>query len=205
MQSTLPGPCEMIVSSVHGNGAFSDAQYPITIGCLSQGAVLSPAPKEVSSILSERSEQEVIIGKVHYILPTLRNPEEETINGKLTGYAIVSTALEIRISPYREDTDKNKISPLHGASKIVQVDLYAGRDLLGSWKRGDGRQNLELPADSDFQIHIESVIYGEAENRFNEKPSGLGVTLTIEFHGKMSLLLISSIALVQTIGSRGIN
>ncbi|KAM5342767.1 hypothetical protein ACJ41O_013733 [Fusarium nematophilum] len=189
MQSTLPGPCEAVVSSVHGNAALSDGEQAVDIRHSSQGAIVSP--KNLTGTSPS-------IGKVHFGLPTLRSLEEETPLGKLTGYAIASTALEIVVSCYDAE---QAAAALQEHSRISRVDLFAGRDCLKSWDRESGEQ--QLPADRDLRLHVHSDIVGQGDNPFNENPKGLGVTLTIEFRGGSQSLLISSVALVQIVGSRG--
>ncbi|KAK3944178.1 hypothetical protein QBC46DRAFT_8373 [Diplogelasinospora grovesii] len=202
MQGYTPGPCETLVSSVHGNGGFSDAENPINISHHSRGAVLTPASTK------EAEDGDVVEGKVHYVLPTLRAPEEETTRGQLKGIAIVSNALEICVEPYFCDRDGKAPLPLHGRSKITQVELFAGRDLLGCWgaDQAGGDEQQPLPADRDFRIHIGSDIHGHGDtSMFNENPKGLGVTLTVEFcdGNKGNGLMVCSVALVQSVGGRG--
>lgn len=235
--NTLPGPCETLVSTAHGNTALSDAEHPVTIAHHSHGAVLTPArphpPTPRSSSSSAHPEPAtaaetaavaatVVVGKVHFPLPTLRAPEEETPRGSLAaGYAIVSTALEVVVAKYPHHGLGQL--PLAGGSRITRAEVFAGQDLLWSSDKGissggggvdnDGSRRPEhqdkqqqqgpLPANQDFRIHIESVIYGEGDGlRFNENPRGLGVTLTAEFYGQRPGLIVSSVALVQVIGSR---
>lgn len=207
--SALPGPNETIVSSTHGNAALSDAAHPVSIAHHSEGALLTPSPSPPGS-----ATVPVVLGKVHFPLPTLRSPEEETPRGSLSaGYAIVSTALEVAVGPHQRP-DQHGQSPLHGPSKITRADIFAGRELLWSsgqrqWGDSDQYQQQQqqqeaLPADRDFCLHIESHIYGEDNpgTRFNDNPKGLGVTLTVEFRGETPGLMVSSVALVQMMGSR---
>ncbi|KUI72506.1 hypothetical protein VM1G_07812 [Cytospora mali] len=218
---TLPGPSETIVSTAHGIAALSDAAHPVTIAHHSQGAVLTPPspPRSSSSSASPESSMAAsVVGKVHFPLPTLRAPEEETSHGSLTaGYAIVSTALEVAVAPYPH---RDGQLALQVGSKITRAEVFAGRELLwSSHKGGDDddddslthedqvqqqQQQEPLPAGQDFRLHIESVIYGDESNgaRFNENPRGLGVTLTVQFSGERPGLMVSSVALVQMMGSR---
>ena len=214
--NTLPGPNETIVSSTHGNAALSDAAHPVAIAHHSQGVVLTPpsSPLSPSSTTPSLAAAVAELGKVHFPLPTLRSPEEETLGGSLAAGAIVSAALEVAVAPPpphpSHDDDRQPPPPLHAPSKITQVELFAGRDLLWSSGQADGgtrkaqHQQGPLPADRDLRIHIESVIYGkdDAGMRFNENQRGLGVTLTVEFRGERPGLMVSSVALVQMMGSR---
>jgi hypothetical protein len=94
--------------------------------------------------------------------------------------------------------------PAHGPTKIICVELYAGRTLVGAWAKGGSRS---LPADRDFRLHVGSDVYGEGEaQKLVESSQGLGVTLTMEFSGEddgEEGLLVLSVALVQTIGGSG--
>ncbi|ROW08382.1 hypothetical protein VMCG_03090 [Cytospora schulzeri] len=220
--NTLSGPCETLVSTAHGNAALSDAEHPVAIAHHSQGVVLTPprpAPGSASSstyaetTTAAAAATATVVGKVHFPLPTLRAPEEETPRGSLAaGYAIVSTALEVSVAPHPHHAGQTTPP---GRSRVTRADIFAGRDLLWSSEKGkelEGddqcgparHQQGPLPADRDFRIHIESVIYGEEDNgmRFNENPRGLGVTLTVEFCGEGPGLIVSSVALVQVMGSR---
>ncbi|KUI56418.1 hypothetical protein VP1G_03788 [Cytospora mali] len=219
---TLPGPRETIVSTAHGNAALSDAAHPVTIAHHSQGAVLTPPSpprsSSSSSVYPESSMVASVVGKVHFPLPTLRAPEEETPRGSLAaGYAIVSTALEVAVAPYPHQDGQ---LALHVGSKITRAEVFAGRELLwSSYKGGDDddldsqpredhfqqqQQQGPLPAGRDFRLHIESVIYCDESNGgwFNENTRGLGVTLTVQFYGERPGLIVSSVALVQMMGSR---
>ncbi|KAL8288896.1 hypothetical protein RB597_000806 [Gaeumannomyces tritici] len=216
METTL-GPCEAIVSSTHGNAALSDAAHPVAIAHHPQGAVLTPPPAPQSSTSTAAV---VTVGKVHFPLPMLRSPENETVGGSLSaGLAIVSTALEVAVAPYQQPSHDGQPPPpllLHGRSKVTGAAVFAGRKLLWSTGRGGeddlkgsgGRERQHqqgpLPTDRDFKAHIESVIYGgkDGEMRFNESRQGLGVTLMVEFQGERPGLMVSSVALVQIMGSR---
>ncbi|KAF7561934.1 hypothetical protein G7046_g2231 [Stylonectria norvegica] len=196
MQASLPGPCETIVSSIHGNAASSDASSPVSISRYSHGAVVAPSTPSpqphAEQLLTYNSK---VVGKVHFALPLLRSIEEETFRGKLTSQAIVSTTLQVSVTPYGGEGNQTeseqsvrgdpKSLPLHRQSKITCVELYAGRELLGSWENEKGDARHALPADRDFSILIESEIYGRNDCRLNESQGGLGVTLTIEFGGEL--------------------
>lgn len=224
MQPLPTSISETIVSSVHGNNTFSDATCPISICHHSQGAVLTPPAHEPREAAKAAGATEVVgvaevagaagaagwsgkptvvVGKVHYTLPTLRALREEELQTR----AIASTALEIAVSPHggrnHHENNPGRVMelPLHGQSKITRVELYAGRQLLGSWGNEPGDQSQEdtLPADRDFQIHVTSAICGEGDSPFNENHAGLEVTLTVELRGEMPGLMVSSVALVQTI------
>ncbi|KAH7207899.1 uncharacterized protein BKA55DRAFT_681681 [Fusarium redolens] len=178
MQSTLPGPCEFVVTSLHGSAAISDGEFPINISPSSRGAIITA--------------KAVGIGKIHFALPTLRSLEEETTLGKLTGYAIASTRLEVLVSPHGQPATNSH-------SKIIQVELYAGRDQVGSWENSDDDC---LPTNQDVRLDVDADIVGAGDNPFTDNPSGLCVTLTAEFVSSESALLVSSVALVQTVGPR---
>ncbi|CAF9906508.1 MAG: hypothetical protein GOMPHAMPRED_004758 [Gomphillus americanus] len=212
MSYTLSGPVETIVCSTHGNAGFSDTDNPVTINHHTQGAVITPPQPETTSInLSQDSKSEqtepatVVVGKVHYALPTLRTPDEESSLGSLVD-GIVSTALDISVAPYSSEwhRDKNESCEQEGGnleakktSKIMAVDVYAGRELLWSSNRLPDGQHVELPTDQDVRLHMVSVIWPDDKMHFNENVRGLGVTLTAEFYGQSPALMISSIALVQ--------
>ncbi|KAH7177185.1 hypothetical protein DER46DRAFT_118076 [Fusarium sp. MPI-SDFR-AT-0072] len=180
MQSTLPGPCEFVVTSLHGSAAISDGEFPVTLSPSSQGAIVTAKDLAVG------------IGKIHFALPTLRSLEDETALGKLTGHAIASTRLEVLVSPHGQPaTDSH--------SKIIQVELYAGRDQIGSWENSDDDC---LPTNQDLRLDIDADIVGAGDNPFSDNASGLCVTITVDFVSSESTLLVSSVALVQTIGPR---
>ncbi len=202
--NALPGPNETLVSSIHGNAALSDATHPVVIAHHSQGALIKPP-----SYLGSVTEKSSLLGKVHFPLPTLRCPEEETPRGSLAaGCAIVSTALEVAVAPEHSQDGGEQLPPppsLHRASKITRVDIYAGRELLWSSDNNKAHQQQgPLPTDRDFKIHIESIIYGQEDigMRFNENRRGLIATLTLEFRGENPGLMVSSVAMVQMMGSR---
>ncbi|GAQ05382.1 hypothetical protein ALT_2703 [Aspergillus lentulus] len=207
MPFTLTGPCETLVSAIHGNAVFSDGEYPVTIAHYSNGAVITPSSTPETRRELESGESP-IVGKLHCILPTLRTPEEETPDGILTGHAIASTALHICLSsPIAKEASNNSSSGppafRHSQAKITSVGLYGGRELLGSWGRGEGRElDHTFPADSDFQIPVECDIYGRSGRLLNDAPNGLGVTLTIEFGMNSPALLLSSVSLIQIVGNR---
>jgi hypothetical protein len=189
MQSTLPGPCEFVVTSLHGSAAISDGEFPINISPSSRGAIITAKGVLLDPQLRSSTNVEdlaVGIGKIHFALPTLRSLEEETTLGKLTGYAIASTSLEVLIST-------------NSHSKITQVELYAGRDQVGSWENSDDDC---LPTNQDVRFDVDADIVGAGDNPFTDNPSGLCVTLTAEFVSSESALLVSSVALVQTVGPR---
>ena len=153
------------------------------------------------------------MGKVHYALPTLRIPDEKNSRGSLVD-GIVSTALDISVAPYsskgHQDENKNyeqkggdskpgiMSSPTtQGTSKITTIDIYTGRELLWSSNKVPDGQQIELPTNQDKRLHVVSVIWPDDKRQFNENVRGLGVTLTVEFSGESSALMISSIAVVQ--------
>jgi hypothetical protein len=203
------GPAETLVSSIHGNTALSDAKHPVVIAHYSQGALIKP-PSSLRYAADKPSES--TLGKVHFPLPTLRCPEEETPRGSLAaGCAIVSTALEVAVAPGLEprsqDGREQLPPPLHRASRIIHAEIYAGRELLWSSDSNNNKayqQQGPLPADRDFKMHIESIVYGHEDigMRFNDNRRGLLVTLTLEFRGENPGLMVSSVALVQMMGSR---
>lgn len=201
MELPYPSLHETLVSSVHGNAAVSDTSSPVSISHYARGVVLRPSPHT-----SPPLDMPLVVGKVHFALPTLRSPHSEPPRGPLSGHAILSSSLEISASPHsgEQDDEGNEEStpslPLHRPSKIVGVDLHAGRKLIRSWRgEADERSLQPLPADRDFRIHVLSNIYGVSENQLNENLGGLNVTLTIEFRGRTPAIMISSVALVQTV------
>lgn len=140
--------------------------------------------------------------------------EASPSSGTELGDIVVSTVLEVVASPYfgrqrlRPQSADNSNGgdmyfsvPAHGPTKITRVEVYAGRTLVGAWVKG---MSESLPADRDFKLHFGSYIYGEGEGqKLAGNPQGLGVTLTVEFSGEddgEEGLLVSSVALVQTIG-----
>ncbi|XEV07080.1 hypothetical protein FSHL1_012367 [Fusarium sambucinum] len=184
MQSTLPGPCEFAVTSLHGSAAISDGEFPVDIRPSSQGAII--APKEGSAR----------VGKVHFALPTLRSLEEETPLGRLAGCAIASTRLEVLVSPHGQPAT---LQETDSHSKIIRVELYAGRDQVRSWENSDDH---DLPTNQDLRLDVDADIVGVGDNPFSDNPRGLCVTLTADFASSVSTLLLSSVALVQTVGPR---
>ncbi|KAK4182446.1 hypothetical protein QBC35DRAFT_395963 [Podospora australis] len=183
---------ETIVSSMHGNGASSSDAAPVNISHHSQGCVLTP-PDAAGGF------GVVTIGKVHFTLPSLRSPRPDA-----PGTAVISTQLEIQTSPHFDPDKaqgKRREIPLHGPSKIVGVELYAGHELVKAWKK-DGDDVTQLPADRDFDLVVSSHLM-EAEGcpglKLNESCAGLGITITIEFRGDRPGLMVSSVGLVQII------
>ncbi|KAK4163940.1 hypothetical protein QBC43DRAFT_289504 [Cladorrhinum sp. PSN259] len=214
MQTNLPGPRETIVSAVHGNTGCSDNASPVAVYHYAQGVVITPPPSPSSS--SKPSVKDAVrVGKIHFTLPTLRAAEENTTNGTLTGRAMVSTSLEIQAAPYAHPGTSLDVSgPGRGKGKgqgqadITAVELYSGRDSLGSWgggapKEKESWQSTPLPAHDDFRIHLGTNIHGSSQDGLADNPGGLGVTLTVEFRGGEAALMISSVALVRTVRGRG--
>ncbi|CAG7557843.1 unnamed protein product [Fusarium equiseti] len=167
------GPTRFFVSSLHGCAAISDGECPVNISPSSQGAIIS----------SKKSGS----GKVHFTLPTLPSPPEES----LTGHATMSVVLEISLSPHPQP-DPNALC------KVARVELHAGRDQLGQWDAGEKDNDWSI--DDDIRIPVWSDIAGAGDNVFNDNPRGFCVTLTLEFGGGLSLL-ISSVALIQSVES----
>ena len=206
MDQPPPTLSETIVSAVHGNAAVSDSARPVSISHHAGGVVLTP-PTPASPPVEAPSA----VGMVHFALPTLPPPRQEPPRGPLAGRAIISSSLEISVAPYSgqptggdDDHGDSSSTPLHGPTKVIRVDLYAGRERLGSWGRdADEQPRQPLPADRDFRIHVLSDIYGESEDRLSSSRGGLGVTLTIEFRGETPAIMLSSVALVQTLGLIG--
>lgn len=190
----MPGPVfsETIVSAVHGNGACSDGAAPVNITHYGQGSVLTPLDASGGFGV-------VTIGKVHFTLPSLRGPRPEA-----PSTAIVSTQLEIKASPHfdpEKAQGKRREIPLHGPSKIVNVELYAGHEVVKCWKKHQD-DTSPLPADRDFELVVSSHLLGAEDSvglKLNESANGLGVVLTVEFRGDKPGVMISSVGLVQII------
>ncbi len=189
---------ETIVSAVHGNAAVSDTVRPVTINHFARGVVLKPVLG-----LSSPPEGAALEGKVHFALPTLHSPQEQLPQGPV----IESISLEMGVAPHSGDIERDgdkDMLPLHRQTKVTQVDLYAGRELVGSWGReGSGG---ELPSDHDFAIHLHSGIYANEEEKafqLNDNSGGLGVTVTVEFRGANPAILISSVAVIHTLRAEG--
>ncbi|RYP90312.1 hypothetical protein DL770_003535 [Monosporascus sp. CRB-9-2] len=147
MQANLPGPRETIVSSVHGNTARSDNASPVAVQHHAQGAVITPPPSrppgpKPRATAATSSAAAAYVGKVHFALPTLRAPEQETPRGTLAGRAMVSTSLEIQAAPYAFPSTSadgaDASAPGRGKGQgqgqadITAVELYAGREPLGA-------------------------------------------------------------------------
>ncbi|KAK3389980.1 hypothetical protein B0H63DRAFT_446139 [Podospora didyma] len=210
MNQSAPELKETIVSAAHGHAAVSDTANPVSISHYARGAVVKPP-----SLLPSPSDRPFSAGRLHFALPTLRSPREEAPGeGALSGHALVSSSLEIMVAPHsgqpdddgdlqhgdQESTAASEL-PLHRPTKVVAVDLYAGRELLRSWGKGPDGQPPQppLPADRNFRLHIMSDIYGEARGWLNDTIGGLGVTLTVEFRGETPAIMVSLVALIQTL------
>jgi hypothetical protein len=221
MEQAQPLHNETIVSSAHGNAAISDGAQPVSISHHATGVVLCPSLDNVTT--PDNNTLDLRVGKVHFPLPTLRSPNQQgptqpTQRGSAVAARLMSTSsLEVSVAPHSgEPTDLcGRKGPatdttLRRPTKIIAVDLYAGQELLASWDSklpmpGQQPRQNPLPTDQGFRIHIHSDFYGEPETlRLNESIGGLSVTLTVQFIGQKPAIMVSSVAIIQTLRLTGV-
>ncbi|KAK1753632.1 hypothetical protein QBC47DRAFT_430458 [Echria macrotheca] len=193
---------ETIVSAVHGNAAVSDRLKPVVINHFAKGVVLQP----VRDIFSQANTA-LVEGLVHFALPPLRSPQDESPQGSPGGSIIESISLEIRVAPHSGDIETDgdtDMLPLHRQTKVTRAGLYIGRELVASWGREES--SGDLPSDHDVVLHLYSGLYGDEENRayrLSNNSGGLSVTLTVEFRGANPAILVSSVAIIHTLRAGG--
>ena len=74
------------------------------------------------------------------------------------------------------------------------MEIYAGRDRL--WASEE-----PLCKRDDFRVMVATSLLRNGASVYDESPKGFGVTLTISFLGLKPELMVSSVALIQTVGS----
>jgi len=179
---------QRIVSSVHGNGVFSDCKESAHIDHTSEG-----------SIVSRESGEEA---KIHFILPTLPAPSTSP-RPPIYGVRPNGRVEEIEESPEDISPEEQIVLPngLFGIgivkidvdsmsshsggtpSVIKRVEIYLGKTLY--WSSGDIQEM------SSFTLPVKRPI-----TALSQSDRGIGVTVTIEFGS--TEFLFSSVALVGT-------
>jgi len=184
---------QRLVSSIHGNGVFSDSAEPVQIDHKAQGAVIIPIKKEGRSP-----------GKIHFILPTLpglpgggprtftgvppdEEPPEPEAEPPVPGKEARGVGRPIPTPSIVVDVDLVKLlGPIGGQKSIVTlVEIYTGETQYWVSQPLKETQSFSLRVDKPITPLIQGI-------------KGLGVTITLDLVAT-NPLQFASVAVVATV------